>query len=363
MFKTLFISSEFPPGPGGIGSHAFHICNTLRKRKLWIIICTISDYISVEEANVFDKNSSLKVIRFKRYNNYLYNWYHRIKIVCGIIINENITHVFVSGRQSILLIPIIKLISNVKIATIIHGSEFKVGLVRKFLLLCLRLTDNIITVSNFTKNLIPSKLNINTVVIHNGIDPSEWGEIMNIPSFNNYPILLTVGSISLRKGQHNIINALPYIKKIFPNVHYHCVGETKGKDYLLKQVHDLGLKRNVSIHGIVSKSILKDFYNKAHVNMLLSERTLDGEIEGYGISILEGNIFGVPAIGSNHSGLKESIIPDQNGILVNQDNPEEIINALKRILSNYEEFYNNSIRYAKSNTWDDRIIKYENFIK
>ena len=78
---------------------------------------------------------------------------------------------------------------------------------------------------------------------------------------------------------------------------------------------------------------------------------------------MEGNVFGVPAIGSRHSGLKESIVSNINGILVNQNSPEEIVNALNKILSNYKKFFNNSINHANLNTWDNSIIGYEKLIK
>ena len=363
MSKTLFISSEFPPGPGGIGTHAFNVSNTLRKRKLEVIICTVSDYVSDEQAKIFDDNCLLRIMRFKRSSIKIVNWCNRVKIIYNVLINEKITHVFISGHSSIMFIPVIKTISNAKIITIIHGSEFKIGILKNFSRLCIRLTDNIIAVSNFTKSLIPRSLQLKTIVALNGIDPNEWMQPKYLPSLNNFPVLLTVGSISTRKGQHNIVSAIPYIKKIFPNVHYHCVGQTKNKEKLLKLIKKLGVVSRVSIHGIVSKTTLKGMYEKAHVNMILSEKTKDGETEGYGISVLEGNVFGVPAIGSRHSVLKESIVSNINGILVNQNSPEEIATALKKILSNYKKFFNNSINHANSNTCDNSIIGYEKLIR
>ena len=363
MFKTLLISSEYPPGPGGIGTHAYQVANTLFNNKKWVVVCTISDYANAKEVKNFDENSLFQVVRFKRYRNHIINWYYRINTVCRTIINQKITHVFVSGRASVWLIPVIKLISNVKIIAIIHGSEFKIGLSGKFSLACLQFASNLIAVSKFTKSLIPQRMQLRTVVSHNGIDLSEWRSQIIRPNLENYPILLTVGSLSLRKGQHNIINALPFIKKQYPNVHYHCVGQTKEKERLLKLIHKLGLGNSVSIHGIVSKSTLEDLYNESHVNMILSEKTHDGDREGYGISVLEGNIFGVPAIGSNHSGLKESITHNLNGVLVDQTNPKEIVKALNNILFNYDNFYNNSIKNAKNNSWHKKIRHYENFIK
>ena len=64
--KILFISSEFPPGPGGIGNHAFNIANELAKRGYQIIINTKSDYVNQNQEAKFDKNCNYKVYRFTR---------------------------------------------------------------------------------------------------------------------------------------------------------------------------------------------------------------------------------------------------------------------------------------------------------
>ena len=52
--KILIISSEFPPGPGGIGNHAFNISNELTKRGYGVIINTISDYVDKNQEVLFD---------------------------------------------------------------------------------------------------------------------------------------------------------------------------------------------------------------------------------------------------------------------------------------------------------------------
>ena len=62
-----------------------------------------------------------------------------------------------------------------------------------------------------------------THVINNGIDLDKWSFTNEKYTLENFTILLTVGSISLRKGQYNVINFLPQIIKEFPLTHYHCV--------------------------------------------------------------------------------------------------------------------------------------------
>ena len=48
---------------------------------------------------------------------------------------------------------------------------------------------NIISVSNFTRSLVPEKLKLKTSVINNGIDINKWNDISDTYALNNYPIL------------------------------------------------------------------------------------------------------------------------------------------------------------------------------
>ena len=64
--KILIISSEFPPGPGGIGSHAFNLSDGLSKRGYEVIINTKSDYVDKYQEDLFDIKFSYKIYRFRR---------------------------------------------------------------------------------------------------------------------------------------------------------------------------------------------------------------------------------------------------------------------------------------------------------
>ena len=58
--------------------------------------------------------------------------------------------------------------------------------------------------------------------------------------------------------------------------------------------------------------------------MMLSSNNKNTDFEGFGITVLEGNLYGVPAIGAKKSGLKDAIIDQHNGILVNPNKEEKL---------------------------------------
>ena len=64
--NILFISTEFPPGPGGIGNHAWNIARQLDKQ-FSIDVLTISDYVTNKECLEFDKKEIINLTkRYKR---------------------------------------------------------------------------------------------------------------------------------------------------------------------------------------------------------------------------------------------------------------------------------------------------------
>ena len=212
----VLFSSEFPPGPGGIGSHAFHVANQLRKRGRNIVVFTISDYASKDEEKAFDMHCAFKIFRFKRFGNFLFTWLHRVKTIYNFCIENQVANVFSSGRFPIWTIPLLRVTGIPNIIAILHGSEVGKGFWSKWLYFCLSRADHIITVSKFTRSLLPGRVKSKSTVIHNGVDPDQWYPVKKKTILNNYPMLLTVGSISLRKGQYNVVSVLPSIKKLFP---------------------------------------------------------------------------------------------------------------------------------------------------
>ena len=124
------------------------------------------------------------------------------------ILRYKIKQVIISGEFSIWIIPFIKIYRDIKIISVIHGTELGRNIFLKWTSFCLAKSDNIISVSNFTKTLIPKYLE-KKIVINNGVDVDKWNGTDRDKSLTNYPILLTVGSISIRKGQYNVIKALP----------------------------------------------------------------------------------------------------------------------------------------------------------
>ena len=62
------------------------------------------------------------------------------------------------------------------------------------------------------------------------------------------PKLITVGALSQRKGQHNVISKLPFLIEDYPNIHYHMVGTPSEKEKLTALANNLKVIDNITFH-------------------------------------------------------------------------------------------------------------------
>lgn len=244
---------------------------------------------------------------------------------------------------------------------IIHGSEIGgrgswVQLLTKWSLH--RFNDRI-AVSHFTAQLVRDIApQLSTLVIPNGFAPLSTDNIQQKQRLPGHPALITVGNVSYRKGQQNVIKALPDIRQIFPEVHYHIVGIPSEQIAFTQLAQALGVSKHVTFHGAVSQQQLPAILAGADIFLMLSERLPNGDVEGFGIAILEANLLGLPAIGSCDSGIVDAIQDGFSGRLVPPGNPQAVVLAVQEIMSGYEQYALQARSWTEAFRWENVIQKY-----
>ncbi|MEM6517133.1 MAG: glycosyltransferase family 4 protein [Bacteroidota bacterium] len=356
--KIVIFSSEFPPQPGGIGNHAYNLAKFLTIGNY--NVCVVTDMRSDDghQERQFDLENKFQTIRIVK--SHIRTFMYAKRFFTLKARTKNADYVIATGKfplWSVALLNISK--KNLKKVAIIHGTEvnFK-GILKNTIDFSLRKFDRIIAVSNYTKSLIVN-LNLRVDVIPNGIDFSDWSlNKINKYQLGNSPNLITVGNVTDRKGQLNVIKHLPYLVKIFPKLHYHCIGlktqATEFNDY----ARALNVENHLTFHGCLSQKDLKSALMESDIFIMLSSETKSGDTEGFGIAILEANSLGVPAIGSMGCGIEDAIKSGQSGKLVEFDNGVEFSNAIQEILSNHENYAEGARVWAKEHDWSEIIKQY-----
>ena len=362
MKKILLITSELPPQPGGIGTHADKLAHYLSKS---YDVSVIADQRSGsgQEESAFDKKSSYIIKRVKRYQ--LIFITYLLRIIAGLKAAKTADVILVSGKFSLWQGHLLKLLYDKPIIAVIHGSEVLLNnhYLRRFTDRALEKCNHVIAVSSYTLGLVKHLKLKSSCIIPNAVELNHELPKLKALKPNAAPQLITVGNLTQRKGQHNLINTLPVLLKKYSDLHYHCVGIPTEVDKLKQLAKDLKVSQSVTFHGRLSEEAKNVLYQTADLFVMLSEKTKTGDVEGFGIAVLEANTYGLPALGSLNSGIEDAIKQNYSGRLVNPHVGEEITSAIDDILENHSLYQQQAQEWVKSFQWKEIIMDYKKAIE
>lgn len=357
--NILLITSEFPPLPGGIGTHAYHLAMGFTQKGC--IVSVLTDRRTMDDAveQAFDSALPFTVHRVSR-QTFGRTYFTRIRKAFQLVQKDPTVTVIASGKFSLWLGALLRIrYSKLKTLAVIHGTELKAGgcfsrLITKKSLTCY---TKIIAVSQFTKSkILEVDPDTSVTVITNGV---VFPEIpTKVAQKKEVFRLITVGNVTRRKGQHNVITALPLLREAYPTIHYDVVGLPTDTERSYYQAVSLDVTSLVTFHGVLPEKEMQELLLQSHIFMLLSEYLPNGDFEGFGIVVLEANALGIPAIGSRNSGIADAIVHGQTGLLVDPHHPEEIKAAIASILANYDLYSSHAREWAKANQWTNVLEHY-----
>lgn len=135
-----------------------------------------------------------------------------------------------------------------------------------------------------------------------------------------------VASVSIRKGQHYIVEALNSIpKEKLPKVHFTMVGDGPDRASLENQVRTYGLTEYVTFVGVSNE--VDKYLSKSDVYILLSED------EGLPMAIIEAMRASLPIVSTPVGGIPEMIDHEKNGLLINPS-----VKAVKELLFHLNDY-------------------------
>lgn len=363
------LSSEFPPGPGGIGHHALSLVTALHGEGYSITVLCSGDYATQDEIRQFDVQLPFPIIRFKRtgkFSTYIQRW----RLLKHVLSSKTFDTILLTGKFSLWLGYLLKITGKkVKTLAILHGSEVNLPnpWLRRFTHKSIAAADMVVSVSRYTQSLLPDFIlnrKTNLHIIPNGVHPLAPKEKIEKLTLHGNPALLTIGHVSKRKGQHRVIQALPVLQSVFPNVHYHLVGRPIEQKAFELVAEKLGVRHRITFHGAVKKHAdLGAYYKAADIFMLLSENQPNGDVEGFGIVALEANQQGLPVVGAKFCGVEDAVSEGISGYLVDGDNVSEITQAVDWCIQNRENLAVGASHWAEAHDWEKIVQSYVSLLQ
>ena len=170
---------------------------------------------------------------------------------------------------------------------------------------CFREADKIVTVSQFTKDILVNKHGINPnkiEVVHNGCDthePPKLPPTLSELKKQGKKIVLYHGRITIQKGVDYFVSAAKKVTEVDPNVVFVISGSGDMAHKIMEQVGTMSLSRNVIFAGALWGEDRDRMYQSADLLVMPSVS------EPFGLVPLEALQHGTPSVISKQSGVGE----------------------------------------------------------
>ena len=146
-------------------------------------------------------------------------------------------------------------------------------------------------------------------------------------------VLLCVGRLVHRKGQDNLLSALPKILSQHPEAVLLLVGIGPRQKKLNKLVKRYDLQSHVRFVGRIGYEKLPEYFRLADLFVMPSRSRLFGlEVEGLGIVYLEASACGIPVLAGASGGAPDAIQRGVTGETVDGGKIDQIANAINEML-------------------------------
>jgi glycosyltransferase involved in cell wall biosynthesis len=308
--KILFISRAYPPVVGGIENHNYALSQWLPKH---VETKTLANRFGKKLLPLFLPLAVIYALIFMLRRDTLLLGDGVLSIVGWFV------KVFYRDRK--------------RVVCILHGLDltYPLPLYQKLWVgHFIPASDQLIAVGNETieagisRGLAESKF----IFIPNGVDSEQFAP-KNIPrsrlaallktDIQGKHILYSAGRLVKRKGVAWFIqNVLPSLPE---NIIYVVSGSGPDLENIIKAVRESSMGKRVFILGFVSDDVRDILLNTCDI-FIQANIPVAGDMEGFGLSVLEAASTGIPVIAAKLEGLKDAIHDRENGFLVDPEHPE-----------------------------------------
>lgn len=345
MSNTLVITNDFPPRPGGIQTFGYELVRRFDPTQVSVLTS------SWDGATEFDAAQKFMTVRAKTKT--LLPDKRTLAMAREIIVANNVTRVLFGAAAPLgLLAPSLRKLGVKNIVGMTQGHEAGWAMtpgMKQALRKIGNDVDYLTYISEYThqkisRALSPSAaLNMRRVVP--GVNTTEFSPtnltagsaLRSSIGWVNRPVIICVSRLMTRKGQDQIIQALPQVLKVVPLASLIIVGDGPYRKHLEKLTTDLGLRDNVHFTGKVDQAQLANWYAAGDVFAMPCRTRVGGwDVEGLGIVFLEASATGLPVIVGISGGAVDAVLDGETGFLVNGNNLSEIGDRLIELLADQD---------------------------
>ncbi|WP_199730386.1 glycosyltransferase family 4 protein [Amycolatopsis panacis] len=165
-------------------------------------------------------------------------------------------------------------------------------------------------------------------------DPGAREEIRARHGLGDRPTVVCVSRLVPRKGQDMLVHALPAIRAQVPDAALLLVGGGPYRKQLTQLAEACGVSRDVVLTGSVPWEELPAHYNAGDVFAMPARTRGKGlDVEGLGIVYLEASATGLPVVAGTSGGAPEAVLDEVTGHVVNGRDVAQLADTLAALLT------------------------------
>ncbi|MEJ2889037.1 glycosyltransferase family 4 protein [Actinomycetospora aeridis] len=346
MARTLLVTNDFPPRPGGIQSYLHALATHLPSDELVVLAST---WKHTDEALAacrrFDAAQPFEVHRLP--TTMMLPTPGATRRAAELVRAHGAQTVWFGAAAPLgLMAPALRRAGAGRVLASTHGHEVGWSMLPGSRQLLARIghdSDVVTTVSRYTRGRIAPALGPDAALepLPSGIDtdrfrpdPGAREEIRRRHGLGERPVVGCVSRLVRRKGQDVLIAALARLRRLVPGAALLVAGDGPDRDRLRR----LARRHDVADHVVFTGPMTPDEVPAHHVAADVSAlpcRTLGGglDVEGLGIVLLEAQACGVPVIAGRSGGAPETVRAGTTGRLVDGRDPADVAETLADLLA------------------------------
>ena len=166
---------------------------------------------------------------------------------------------------------------------------------------------------------------------------------------NARPTLVHFGRVRKYKAIDVVLRAFAIVRRSIPDARLVIIGDGPELPNLKQTARRLGVDTQVEFAGRMGGAAMVEVLNRCHVFLNASPK------EGWGLTVVEANACGVPVVGSDRPGLRDSIQNGVTGFLVPYGHADAFARRTVELLADaalWEHTSRAASAWAESLTWE-----------
>jgi phosphatidylinositol alpha-1,6-mannosyltransferase len=348
--KTLIVTNDFPPRPGGIQAFLHNMALRLDPQQLVVYASTWKrSGEGIEATRAFDAEQPFTVVRDR--TTMLLPTPGATRRAVGLLREHGCTSVWFGAAAPLgLMAPALREAGAERLVATTHGHEAgwaQLPAARQLLRRIGDATDTLTYLGEYTRSRIATALApqaaARMVQLPPGVDektfhPGSGGdEVRARLGLTDRPVVVCVSRLVRRKGQDTLIRAMPRILAAEPDTVLLIVGGGPYEKDLRRLAGETGVAASVRFTGSVPWSELPAHYGAGDVFAMPCRTRRGGlDVEGLGIVYLEASATGLPVVAGDSGGAPDAVLDGETGWVVRGGSPEDAADRIVTLLGDAE---------------------------